>query len=285
MAKLILCLRHLGHENFWKLVHDTGQLPADKSLVGKKVVVLTLGDQPESRACVQAVQDLGGEAVLVAIAAEDYNDPARMVQLIAETGADLCMSYGLPCAVLETLSEAALPPILGARCEGADLPAVLGDLALLRSLHPDMDTMRISWIGGATPLAHSLIEASMYVPYELFMALPEWGEPDRSLLGLALTAGGKIFLTREVHLAADEGHFVYAGAGPKASASRELQAGMLVDEAVMAFARPQARLLLGEASPSACRIKDTLLHSDISLQKEQETYRLRALKVLVSWLV
>lgn len=287
MAKQVLCLRHLGHENFWKLVHDIGQLsllaPADKSMAGKKVAVLTLGDQPESRACVQAVHDLGAEAVPVALADKDA-PTAHIASLISSSGADLCVSYGLSRAVLELLSETALP-ILGARSEGANLPSVLGDLALLRSLHPDMDNMRISWIGGATPLAHSLIEASMYVPYELFMALPEWGEPDRALLGLALTAGGKIFLTREVHLAADEGHFVYAGAGPMTGVSKELQAGMPVDESLMALARPQARLLLGESSPAACRVSQTLLHSTTSLQKEQEAYRLRALKVLLPWLV
>lgn len=291
MAKQVLCLRHLGHENFWKILHDAKQLSShsykNESLRGKKALVLTSGNYAaEHTLCVQALTDLSGEAVHIAVDAGDIFDIVKIVQILTSQEADICISYGLPRTSMEAVAEKISLPVLGACSESANLGAVLGDLALMRSLYPAMDAMRISWLGGATPLAHSLIEASMYVPYELFMALPEWGEPDRNLLGLALTAGGKIFLTRELHLAIDEAHFVYAGAGPKTTAtSRELQAGLCINSTVMALAQPEAHLLLAEKEAPLCRVAEELLHSPVSLEQAQAEYTLRALKILIPWVI
>lgn len=291
MTKHVLCLRHLGHENFWEILHKAGQLDShlhkDESLKGKKALVLTFGKYAaEQDACVQALTDMSAQLVHISVDARDISDPATIVRLLADHPADICISYGLPKALMESVAEKAALPVLAACSESANLCAVLGDLALLRSLYPAMDTMRIAWLGGATPLAHSLIEASMYVPYELFMALPEWGEPDRTLLGLALTAGSKIFLTREVHLAADEAHFVYAGADQEqVAASKEVRAGLCLDSSVMALARPEARLLLAEKQAPLCRVAENLLHSPASLQQAQAEYRLKAVKVLIPWVM
>lgn len=291
MTKHVLCLRHLGHENFWEILHNAGQMAShaykDESLKGKKALVLSYGKYaPGWNLCTQALADLSALPMHLPIETSDITDKAKLARLLATHPADICITYGLPKATVEALSETATMPVLGACSESANLGAVLGDLTLMRSLHPAMDTMRIAWLGGATPLAHSLIEASMYVPYELFMALPEWGEPDRNLLGLALTAGSKIFLTREVHLAADEAHFVYAGAGPaQAIASKELRAGLCIDSAMLALARPEARLLLAEQEGPLCRVAENLLDSPASLAQVQAEYSLKALKVLIPWVM
>lgn len=291
MTKHVLCLRHLGHENFWEILHNAEQmaqhLHKDLSLQDKKALVLSCGKYgPEHKQCMQALTDLHVQPEHILVEASDISDTANLARLLAAHPADICITYGLPKTALEAVSEASATPILGACSDSANLGSVLGDLALMRSLYPAMDSMRIAWLGGATPLAHSLIEASMYVPYELFMALPEWGEPDRNLLGLALTAGSKIFLTREVHLAADEAHFVYAGAGPEqATASKELRFGLGLDNAVMAFAQPEARLLLAEKEAPLCRVAENLLHSPASLAQAQAEHTLRALKVLIPWVM
>ncbi|MEG2171916.1 MAG: hypothetical protein RRY29_01500 [Desulfovibrionaceae bacterium] len=292
MAKKILSLRHLGHENFWKIIYDAGQLSShtckNEALKGKQVCVLLAGNHTEERdILLQAVADMGGQSHCVSVDVTESNDTTKILQALAAHPADLCVSYGVARAALEVITEALPMPLLCGSSNDARIGAVLGDLTLLRTLYPDMDTLRIAWVGGATPLAHSLIEAAMYVPYELFMALPEWGEPDRNLLGLAFTAGAKIFLTREIHLALDEAHFVYGGIGP---AAREdgiqlLRAGLTVDEKAMALARPEARLLMGTAQLSACRVTASLMQSPVSLRQEQEAYTLRALKVLVPWLL
>lgn len=292
MTKKILCLRHLGHENFWKILHDAGQMSShsDKStiLTGKKVLVLMAGDHTAERdMCVQAVADMGGQSTLVTMDTKAC-DTTGIQAALATQPADICVSYGVPTATLEHIAETLTIPLLCGSSDDTQIAAALGDLTLLRSLHPAMDTMRIGWVGGATPVAHTLIEASMYVPYELFMALPEWGEPDKNLLGLALTTGAKIFLTRERHLAVDEAHFVYAGACSPATPAENihaLRASMVVDDSVMALAQPHARLLLGKPWSSACRVPTALVQSPASLHKEQGEYTLRIYKTLLPLLL
>lgn len=301
MTEKILCLRDLGHESFWKLVHETAQLPShdytSDILHGKKALLLTVGAaQDDVRDDVQtfakALTNLGATALPLSLDSTPAS-AVKLAEMVAPhaQGADICVCFGVTHSWLPAFAEAMPLSVLNAASAGARPAALVGDMALMRSLMPAMDRMRISWLGGATPMAHALIEASMYVPYELFMALPEWGEPDRNLLGLALSTGSKIFLTREVHLAVDEAHFVYVGAGPQAPAKgcaqglHNVQVGMPVDTKVMSMADPKAHILLGAPWTSACRAPLPLLHGPSSLWQQQTDYNLRAAKSLLTYLL
>lgn len=297
MTKKILCLRDLGHETFWKILHDAGELPTNTHtsdiLHGAKVLLLTVGAlHDEAFLFAQAITDLGGSVLPLHMetAPETAGELIHSTTKLAQ-GAALCVCCGLPQHLLEPFANEVSIPVLNGVSGNSSVVAVIGDLCLMRQSMPDMDTMRIGWVGGATPLAHSLIEASMYVPYELFMALPEWGEPDRNLLGLAFSTGSKIFLTREVHLAVDEAHFVYAGAGFIPAASfvgtglQELTAGMKLDASTMALAAPTAHILLGGPWSPACPAPLSLVEGPSSLCPHQKNYSLRVAKSLLPWLI
>jgi ornithine carbamoyltransferase len=156
-------------------------------------------------------------------------------------------------------------------------------MALMREQHADPGTMRIAWVGGANGLAHSLIEAAMYLPFELFMALPEWGEPDRELLSLAFAAGAKIFLTRDIPMAVDGAYYVYAGSGPHAAEDGALHAGMWIDGEVMGMARPEAQLLLGQET--GCRVRDDVRAAHAALERERFAVRLKVQRLIWNWLL
>lgn len=305
MMEKILCLRDLGHDTFWRIVHDTAQLPShtytSDVLRPKQALILTVGTvQANIQIFAKAITDLGGTVVPCVLDTMPAS-AASLAEIAFQHApkADICICCGVPQPMLQAFAEAMPIIVLNGASHEARPVAVMGDLALMRTFMPDMDNMRIGWVGGATALAHSLIEASMYVPYELFMALPEWGEPDRNLLGLALSTGSKIFLTREVHLAVDEAHFVYVGAGPEGTSPSEgaaqahkagqdlhaLQTGMRVDDSVMALAAPHARVLLGAPWTPACRAPQALVEGPSSLCQQQQDYSLRVAKCLLTWLM
>jgi hypothetical protein len=123
----------------------------------------------------------------------------------------------------------------------------------------------------------------MYIPFELFMALPEWGEPDRELLSLAFAAGAKIFLTRDVPMAVDGAHYVYAGSGPRTMEDGTLRAGMLIDGAVMDMAHPEARLLRGQEA--GFRVRDEVLAANATLERERFAVRLKVQRLIWNWLL
>jgi len=115
------------------------------------------------------------------------------------------------------------------------------------------------------------------------MALPEWGEPDRELLSFAFAAGAKIFLTRDIPMAMDGAHYVYAGSGPRAAEGGTLRAGMPIDGEVMAMARPEAQLLLGQET--GCLVRDEVLAAHAALERERFAVRLKVQRLIWNWLL
>ncbi len=61
-------------------------------------------------------------------------------------------------------------------------------------------------------LSQSLMESAIYAPFELFMGVPPWGDPDQYQTGLALKSGAKIFMSREPQLALDGADLIYIDA-------------------------------------------------------------------------
>ena len=198
-----------------------------------------------------------------------------------------CAVGGLDLASLEQLGALCPCPLFNCGGPDANPARLLADMALMRQTRPDLSNTRIAWLGGASGLAHSLIEAAMYVPFELFMALPEWGEPNRELLALAFSAGAKIFLTREAHMAVDGAHFVYAGSTQDAAATGRkpdaITAGMLVDSSIMSMAAPEARLMAGQEG-RLC-VEPDLWSIHAAFARERLAMRLRVQRWLWNWLL
>ena len=104
-----------------------------------------------------------------------------------------------------------------------------------------------------------LITAAIYAPFELFMALPEWGEPDHSLLDMALRAGAKIFLSRDPELVLENAHAVYMGHGPEQCAAAPLTSGWPLTDELLALAAEDAAVLSWHGLAPADRASDTAL--------------------------
>jgi ornithine carbamoyltransferase len=195
----------------------------------------------------------------------------------------LCVVNGLSLKALDALDASSGSSLANGGGPDSHPCRLLADMALMREGDPDLSATRIAWVGGANGLAHSLIEAAMYIPFELFMALPEWGEPEREFLSLAFAAGAKIFLTRDIHMAMDEAHYVYAGSGPRHAEDGALHAGMLIDGTVMDMARPEARLLLGQET--GCRVQEAVLTAHAALERERFAMRLQVQGLIWNWLL
>ncbi len=296
MPKHILRIRDLGYETFWRLLHDAAEATRQQEalLRGRTVVLLSAAQPPcaatEDRlSLARSVRRLGGSLEYLTPDAWEQ-DAASLPRQGMMYGAhvDCCCVHALPQNALDVLAAHCPIPVVNAGNDRGHPCRAMGDLALIRTLTPALDKVRVAWIGGTTGLAHSLIEAAIYAPFELFMALPEWGEPDRDLLGFALHAGAKIFLTREVPMAMDGAHFVYAGVGPTAAGAsgnmQPLEAGMSVTPAAMALASPGARLLPGSSRVPRCRVDSTLLEAEAPLHAQRMEYRLRVQNTLFSWL-
>lgn len=184
----------------------------------------------------------GKKALLLAADGADTQD------VLAATAAARQLAAGLPGAVANAGNDKGAPG------------QALADLALLAARHGDWESLRISWLGGAQcGLACDLITAAIYAPFELFMALPEWGEPDHSLLDMALRAGAKIFLSRDPELVLENAHAVYMGHGPEQCAAAPLTSSWPLTDELLALAAEDAAVLSWHGLAPADRASDTAL--------------------------
>ena len=289
MSKHLFHLRDMGHAKVWSILRGVlGQEDSGaphEGLRNVSVPLLFAEHAPQDRlALTLSIRDMGG--------GEIYFGPGEWPGAACASAAQgfalgqagpLCVVNGLGLDTLAVLGTSVDCPLINGGGPDAHPCRLLADMALMHEKQPDMSNMRIAWVGGANGLAHSLIEAAMYIPFELFMALPEWGEPRRELLSLAFAAGAKIFLTRDIHMAVDEAHYVYAGSGPQGAEDGELRAGMLIDGAVMDMARPEAGLLLGQEK--GCRVREELLAAHAALERERFAMRLRVQRLIWHWLL
>lgn len=272
MHASFLCLRDWGNDALWHVLHTAAQQVVQNSpgpLYGRAAVLLFNAPSAEDKlSFCAAVHALGGHALCLT-PGEWRSDS---VSLAAEgpvygAGGDVIIVHALPARALEVLTASSGRPVLNGGNDRGHPCAALGDILFFQRRPPPLDTVRIAWIGGANGLAHSLIEAAMYIPFELFMALPEWGEPGRDMLGLALKAGAKIFLTRELHLALDGAHYVYVGAGPEIGPGKELLAGIPLTRELMVHARPDALVLAGDGLASLRRLEECLINPELHTER------------------
>ena len=252
MARQILRIRDLGQSTFWQLMQMEGQ-PAP--LTGKTALLLAAdgADTQDVLAATAAARQLGMDVDMLppALWAQDMASCDLQAPLYAHAG--LCLTAGLKGGALDCLTAGLPGAVVNAGNDKGAPGQALADLALLAARHGDWESLRISWLGGAQcGLACDLITAAIYAPFELFMALPEWGEPDHSLLDMALRAGAKIFLSRDPELVLENAHAVYMGHGPEQCAAAPLTSGWPPDgRAAGPGRRGRRRALL--ARPCACR--------------------------------
>jgi len=216
MPKHIVSLRSVGYENICKFIQEINAFTpsADLKISDKKIINLLMAQESKDFASIytKSLAPLGLN--LIPFSPSEWSFDKESPQngsLKSIADADLQIVYGLPQNDLEVFCDNVKGKVLNALNDTSNLCAALGDLSLIHSMTPEFDKIRISWIGGSTPLANSLIEASMFIPFELFMALPVDQEPNRDLIAFALSAGAKIFLTRDIKIAIDEANYIYFG--------------------------------------------------------------------------
>ncbi len=160
-----------------------------------------------------------------------------------------------------------------------------------KNLSIPMDTFRICWLGRVSPLAQSLMSACIYAPFELFMGIPPWGDPEYVSTDLALKGGAKIFMTREPRLALDDSHIIYMDKDLEELAQKSLESekrvkrlvpitgsgdedfdwsqGLVLDEKHKAYATKEAPILYSnvETDNSTCELhtRRKQLHEDMFL--------------------
>jgi len=281
VSKHFFRLRDLGHAGIWDILHDAENRSApeavQRALQGASVPLLFAEHAPGDRLLLTlAVRGMGGNEVCFGPGERQGADTLQ--DFVFDQTGPLCIACGLAVRALEASAASSACVLANGGGPDAHPCRLLADLALMRARQEDLSATRIAWTGVAAGLAHSLVEAAIYLPFELFMALPEGGEPDRELLSLAFAAGAKIFLTRDIAAALDGAHYVYAGSPPKNADTGEARGWMLNDDVLTAQAQPDAQVLLGRET--GLRTRDEFPEARTVLERERFAMHLQVQRLI-----
>jgi ornithine carbamoyltransferase len=193
---------------------------------------------------------------------------------------------------LEEIARFASVPVVNALTDASHPCQVLADLLTIdERFGADAlakPGLQVAWIGDGNNMANSWIEACCLLGFDLRLACPPGYDPDPKLLE---RTGGRARVVRTPKEAARGAHVlntdVWASMGQEAEAEKRKQAfaGFIVDEALVAEARPNAIVLHCLPAHRGEEITDAVIEGPRSAVFDEAENRLHAQKALLELLL
>lgn len=190
---------------------------------------------------------------------------------------------------LDELAEYGSLPVVNALTDQGHPCQLMADLLTIYERTPDFSKVTVTWVGDGNNMANSWIEAAMYFPFQLNMAIAPGYEPDQQLLALALQSGAKIFLTHDPKLAVDGANYIYAdvwasmGQEEEQKKREEAFKGFCVDSELMSLAAPGVKFLHCLPAHRGEEVTDEVMESEASIVWDEAENRLHAQKAILEW--
>lgn len=297
MPKHFMRIRDLGHEGAWKIIKRAKEMKDTNyrgtCMDGKVAALIFEKASTRTRMSFEvAVRRLGGSTVFTTPAdsqlgrSEPLRDTARV------------MSRYLDCLIVRTFGQEKLDelaefgsiPVINALTDQGHPCQIMADILTIYERNPDLSKVRVAWVGDGNNVADSWVEAAMYFPFELFMAVPQGYEPNREQLDLAMKAGAKIFLTHDPKLGVEGANYVYtdvwASMGQEAEQKKRMadMKDFCVNEALMACAAPGAKFLHCLPAHRGEEVTDGVMEGECSIVWDQAENRMHAQMAILEWI-
>jgi ornithine carbamoyltransferase len=290
MVRHITTLKALGSETAKLLFHQARGIPeanAVDDFMTDKTVVQMFGkmDMSERLCTTAAVRQMSGHLVYIApeenwqSAIEEF--PVELLGAVSYY-MDGMFVYGLPAKTWKPEKEVTFPVINCGAPDAHPAHAIADVICMLRASRNDLRGVKACWLGCATGVLHSLVQATKFFPYALNIALPP-ADP----IGATLLQAEAQELKTEVAFfdrpmdAIKDADYVFIGS------RRQLDFEMLqkwqITSSLMSFAAPHFRVMLGTYPIDALPLESSTLVGKRSLLQLQAENRLRVYKRMLHW--
>jgi len=236
-----------------------------------------------------AIKQLGGDAV-------NYAGPIGGREPVKDVARNLDRwTHGIVARVFShsTVEEIAAwthIPVINALSDRYHPCQVLADVQTLEERFGALEGLKLAFIGDGNNVAHSLMLTAGRLGVHVAVATPKGYEPDSAIVAEAAQLG-HITLTHDPADALDGAHAVYtdvwASMGQESEAAARLEAfePYQVDEAMMAWARPDAIFMHCLPAHRGEEVVDAVIESPRSVVFDQAENRLHAQKALLLMLL
>jgi ornithine carbamoyltransferase len=237
--------------------------------------------------------ELGGHALF--LSSRDLQlgrgEPIRDTARVLSRYVDGIMIRTYSHAEVEELARFASVPVINGLTDLLHPCQVLADLLTVRQqFGPDIDPLRVAWIGDGNNMANSWINAAFRLGFQLVLACPEGYDPDPAILDRA-RAVAPVKLVREPAEAASGAHVVNTdvwasmGQEDEQAARAGAFAGYQVDEALMDRADRRAIFLHCLPAHRGEEVTEEVLEGPRSRVFDQAENRLHAQKAILAMLL
>ena len=261
-------------------------------LDGKTVVLIFEKASTRTRLSFEvAVRQLGGTTIFMTPAesqlgrSEPLSDTARVISRYND--GMVVRTFGQE--KLEALMQYGSVPVVNALTDQGHPCQVMADILTIYERTPDFSKLRVAWIGDGNNMANSWIEAAMYFPFELTLAVPVGYEPDMKLFASAKEQGANISLSHDPKIAAVGAHYintdVWASMGQEQEqrAREEAFSGYCVDAELMALAAPGVKFMHCLPAHRGEEVTEEVIEGPGSIIFDQAENRLHLQKAVLEW--
>ena len=284
MAKEILTLADLGHNDSWLLVQQACGIPDARErssfLENMTAVFFFSQESLPVRLCMTAaVRQMGGHVVYVGPGdwtTEKINYPYELSSIF-NYYVDIVQTYGIDLDTLRITSGIRQPPLINGGCSTSHPINALADIACIHQYTPALCDVKVGWIGCANGTLHSLVEALDYFPFTLQVALPEKQIPE--CISKAQGKGFKVALVSTPEEAAQSANYICAGCLDAVHPDQD----WLISQELLSRASNHVRVLLSASPLNSTPIDKDILQSKCSLLRKQAENRLRINKRMLPW--
>ena len=296
MTRHFSSIRELGKDTACQLVKRAKEMKdtkfRSKQLEGKTVVLIFEKASTRTRLSFEvAVRQLGGTTIFMTPAesqlgrSEPLSDTARVISRYND--GMVVRTFGQE--KLDALMAFGSIPVVNALTDQGHPCQVMGDVLTIYERTPDFSKLRVAWVGDGNNMANSWIEAAMYFPFELALAVPQGYEPDMELFAHAKQQGARVSLDNDPKKAVAGAHYVntdvWASMGQEQEQLLREEAfrGYCVDAKLMALAAPNAKFMHCLPAHRGEEVTEEIIEGPSSVVFDQAENRLHIQKAVLEW--
>ena len=261
-----------------------------KPLAGKSVAMLF--EKPSLRTKVSfdvAVHELGGHAVFLSRdeVGLDTREPTEDVARVLSRWVAIIVARVFDHRMLERLAAASSVPVVNGLSDVEHPAQALADLLTVRQHHGRLEGVQVAYVGDANNCALSLALGCAATGASFAIASPEGYGFDAARVAAIEKRGATLRTTAEPRDAVEGADVVYTdvwtsmGQEDETKARREAFDGFVVDEALLAHAKPGAILMHPMPAHYGDEVPAGMLEHPQSAAFDQAENRLHAQKALL----
>ena len=296
MPRHFMGFRDLGPQTSWDVLRRAKDMKDNNyrgDILHDKVIVMVF-EKASTRTRISfdvGVRQLGGSTIFMTPAesqlgrSEPLKDTARVLSRYAD--GLIVRTFGQE--KLDELAAYGTLPIINALTDQGHPCQVMADVLTMYERTPQLDALKVAWIGDGNNMANSWIEACMMFGFALSLAVPEGYDPDLNLLDAARRQGCKVELVRDPQAAAAGAHYintdVWASMGQEEEQQRREKAfaGFCVTEELMALGAPDAKFLHCLPAHRGEEVTEAVIEGPASVVWDEAENRLHAQKAIMEW--